>query len=240
MQVVTQLPQSTVECICFSLVCYFISGLTRTASCFFIYLLVSWSASNCIGVFVCGGPLPLMWLRVARCVHARASAQFHTGSVTAPPLSSHPPTHLQPDYSASSATPARRWCWRIPPRCSFCCSWSAGRARLPVSRSRGGRLDLRGRRGLLAADASRLRSPPCPWWCCLLRCRSRRMALPSCTHPSPLTSSGAPLPVAALPSAARHSRCDAPMHASRPRLAARRLPHRAALPSSACHPGCTG
>ncbi|KAL4434347.1 hypothetical protein ABPG75_000788 [Micractinium tetrahymenae] len=51
-QVITQMPQSTMEAIVFSLVVYWISGLTRTASNFFIYLLITWSSSNCLaGLF---------------------------------------------------------------------------------------------------------------------------------------------------------------------------------------------
>jgi hypothetical protein len=47
-QVITQLPQSTVESIVWSSIVYWIVGLTPTASCFFVYLLVVWSASNCM------------------------------------------------------------------------------------------------------------------------------------------------------------------------------------------------
>jgi ABC-type multidrug transport system ATPase subunit/ABC-type multidrug transport system permease subunit len=48
----SQVPPSTAESILFSLVLYWISGLTRTASNFFIYWLVVWSASNCLaGMF---------------------------------------------------------------------------------------------------------------------------------------------------------------------------------------------
>lgn len=51
-QVIMQMPQSTMESVVFSLVVYWISGLTRTASNFFIYLLVTWSSSNCLaGLF---------------------------------------------------------------------------------------------------------------------------------------------------------------------------------------------
>ena len=43
---ISQVPASTAESILYALVVYFISGLTRTVSCFFIFLLVTWSASN--------------------------------------------------------------------------------------------------------------------------------------------------------------------------------------------------
>ena len=49
---VAQLPSSTAESILFSLTVYWISGLTRTAGQFFVFLLVTWSCSNTLaGVF---------------------------------------------------------------------------------------------------------------------------------------------------------------------------------------------
>lgn len=44
----SQMPSSTLESILYSVILYFISGLTRTASNFFIFLLVTWSSSNCL------------------------------------------------------------------------------------------------------------------------------------------------------------------------------------------------
>lgn len=47
-----QVPSATVESILFSVVLYFISGLTRTAANFFTFLLVAWSSANSLaGVF---------------------------------------------------------------------------------------------------------------------------------------------------------------------------------------------
>ena len=47
-----QVVPSTLESVLFAVVVYFISGLTRTVSRFFIYLLVTWSSSNCLaGLF---------------------------------------------------------------------------------------------------------------------------------------------------------------------------------------------
>ena len=49
---VSQVPSSTAESILFSVTTYWISGLTRTAGQFFVFLLVTWSCSNCLaGVF---------------------------------------------------------------------------------------------------------------------------------------------------------------------------------------------
>lgn len=49
---VSQLPSSTSESILYTLTVYFISGLTREASNFFIFLLITWSCSNALaGVF---------------------------------------------------------------------------------------------------------------------------------------------------------------------------------------------
>lgn len=45
---VTQIPQSFLEAVIFSLSLYWIAGLTRTAENFFIYFLVCFSASNCL------------------------------------------------------------------------------------------------------------------------------------------------------------------------------------------------
>ena len=47
-----QVLPSTVESVLFTLVVYFISGLTRSAANFFIFMLVAWSSSNCLaGMF---------------------------------------------------------------------------------------------------------------------------------------------------------------------------------------------
>ena len=47
-----QVLPSTIESLLFTLVVYFISGLTKSASCFFIFMLVTWSSSNCVaGMF---------------------------------------------------------------------------------------------------------------------------------------------------------------------------------------------
>ncbi|KAI8105725.1 hypothetical protein M9434_000307 [Picochlorum sp. BPE23] len=49
---ISQIPSSTAESILFSVSVYFISGMTRTAGNFFIFLLVTWSCSNSLaGVF---------------------------------------------------------------------------------------------------------------------------------------------------------------------------------------------
>ncbi len=49
---IAQVPSSTAESILFSLTVYWISGLTRSASQFFVFLLVTWSCSNTLaGVF---------------------------------------------------------------------------------------------------------------------------------------------------------------------------------------------
>jgi ABC-type multidrug transport system ATPase subunit/ABC-type multidrug transport system permease subunit len=51
-QLIAQLPSSTAESILFSLTVYWISGLTRTAGQYFVFLLITWSCSNCLaGVF---------------------------------------------------------------------------------------------------------------------------------------------------------------------------------------------
>ena len=43
-----QFPPATVESVLFTLVVYFISGVARSASCFFFFMLVVWSAANCL------------------------------------------------------------------------------------------------------------------------------------------------------------------------------------------------
>ena len=49
---ISQIPSSTAESILYSVSVYFISGMTRTAGNFFIFLLVTWSVSNSLaGVF---------------------------------------------------------------------------------------------------------------------------------------------------------------------------------------------
>lgn len=51
--------------------CPQISGLTRTASNFFIYLLITWSSSNCLGepqTRICAWQIAsLAWLKRALC-----------------------------------------------------------------------------------------------------------------------------------------------------------------------------
>ncbi|GAB4819215.1 hypothetical protein N2152v2_006261 [Parachlorella kessleri] len=50
--VLVQLPQSTMESIVYSVTVYFLANLTRTASNFFIFLLITWTASNCLAGLV--------------------------------------------------------------------------------------------------------------------------------------------------------------------------------------------
>jgi len=50
--VFAQVPASTFESILFSIVIYFISGLTRTPGNFFTFLAIIWSASNCFAALV--------------------------------------------------------------------------------------------------------------------------------------------------------------------------------------------
>lgn len=61
-QLITQMPQSTIEAVVFSLLVYWISGLTREATRFFVYLLLTWSSSNCLaGLFrLIGSVMPSM------------------------------------------------------------------------------------------------------------------------------------------------------------------------------------
>ncbi|KDD76344.1 ABC-2 type transporter, partial [Helicosporidium sp. ATCC 50920] len=50
--VLTQVPSSTIESIAFAVIVYFMVNFYRAAGTFFIYLLVAWSASNCLaGLF---------------------------------------------------------------------------------------------------------------------------------------------------------------------------------------------
>lgn len=49
---IAQFPSSTAESILYSIVAYWISGMTRTASAYFTFLVVLWSSSNCLaGLF---------------------------------------------------------------------------------------------------------------------------------------------------------------------------------------------
>lgn len=102
--VLTQLPQSTIECTIFSLGVYWMSGLTRTASNYFLYLLVIWSISNGAGGRAGGAAVHAVH---GRCLcgtpeHLLRAAPFvllqQRNPVLGPPLRSHgsllPPDRL--------------------------------------------------------------------------------------------------------------------------------------------------
>ena len=89
-----------------------ISGLTRTASCFFVFLLLTWTASNCLGV--CAVPAGLLNL-----TQRRALQPFDQADT--PSLAPSSPTSpvMQLDFLGSSGTGGRRWFWLSPSPCSL-------------------------------------------------------------------------------------------------------------------------